>query len=327
MTTFTIYINSLTAMPFDAGNCEKSALPKAALIENKICRLATFSRYSSLRINKGKCGADTLCDNNSRAYRQITKNPRSSELAALVSENTERTVTITPPIESRCKTSSMTLDDFLASVEVRAFKTACFSTRSKADACDIVQDAMIKLVKSYRKREANEWPLLFNRILQNTIIDWHRANQRNRKVVSFDENGYQPSSQSERPGNGSLGNSYDSPYDNSYNKSHDNLYGSEQPEANGYASADSENPLKQLARIDDINALQEAIEQLPLRQRQAFLLRNWEGFDVAETATIMDCSNSSVKTHHARAIKALRKLLKHDPATDSTTNNSTDQII
>lgn len=323
MTTFTQYFNNLTANSSENVVFKESALPKSVFKESMICELVTFRRHVTVHNPSGQCSSNTLCADNSRANSWITKNPSTNKCAPLVSENEQPTVTITPPLKSRCETSSMTLDDFLASVEIRAFKTACFSTRSKVDACDIVQDAMMKLVKSYREREANEWPLLFNRILQNTIIDWHRANQRNRKVVSFDENDYQTSGQGERP----CDSSYDNSRDNSHDNSHDNLHNSEGSEANGYAAADSENPLKQVARIDDINALQNALEQLPLRQRQAFLLRNWEGFDVAETATIMDCSSSSVKTHHARAIKTLRKLLEQDPITDHSTDKSTDKSI
>ena len=66
------------------------------------------------------------------------------------------------------------LSDFLASVEKRAFKQAAYAVRRDESALDIVQDAMIKLAEKYGDRPVSELPMLFQRILQNTISDFFR---------------------------------------------------------------------------------------------------------------------------------------------------------
>jgi RNA polymerase sigma-70 factor (ECF subfamily) len=68
-------------------------------------------------------------------------------------------------------------------------------------------------------------------------------------------------------------------------------------------------PGRQLESDEILRALEQALAALPNRQRQAFLLRNFEGLDVAQTAQAMKCSEGSVKTHYFRAVQALRTKL------------------
>ena len=72
------------------------------------------------------------------------------------------------------------------------------------------------------------------------------------------------------------------------------------------------NPHKQLEQSQLISVLEKAIKTLPARQREAFLLRYWEEMDVTETATVMGCSEGSVKTHCSRATHTLATLLKKE---------------
>ena len=78
------------------------------------------------------------------------------------------------------------INAFLASVERRAFKHAAYAVRDDDTALDIVQDSMMKLTESYADKPAAELPMLFTRILQNTILDYFRRTKtRNQYVTNF----------------------------------------------------------------------------------------------------------------------------------------------
>ena len=173
------------------------------------------------------------------------------------------------------------LDQFLASVESRAYRLAVIATNSREDALDIVQDAMFRLVKRYGDRSADEWGPLFHRIVQSAIRDWYRRTQvRNRWRQFF---GGRTSSEDQEQG--------------------------EDPLEARFAVNEPE-PGMQLANTRAMEALDAVLHRLPLRQQQAFLLRKWEGLSVADTATAMGCSDGSVKTHYSRAVKVLREHLQ-----------------
>jgi len=169
------------------------------------------------------------------------------------------------------------LDRFLAGVERRAYVMAEVATRNREEALDLVQDAMLAFVASYGKKPEGEWPPLFHRVLQNRIRDWgRRRTVRSRWQVW--------------------------------------LKGPEDtPEADPIQQAPDpagRTPEELLALADAGDTLIAAIGALPLRQQQAFMLRTWEGLDVAETAAAMGCSDGSVKTHLSRAMNNLREKLK-----------------
>jgi len=175
------------------------------------------------------------------------------------------------------------LSDFLAGVERRAFKQAQFAVRDEDAALDIVQEAMIKLATNYADRPAPELPLLFTRILQNATHDHFRRQKVRSTWVSLLS---------------SFGKDDDEDADPL--ETLEALEGTEQAES----AADK------VERGQVVGIIEEEISRLPARQREAFLLRYWEDFDVAETAAAMGCSEGSVKTHCSRATHALARALR-----------------
>ncbi len=176
------------------------------------------------------------------------------------------------------------LSDFLKSVEKRAFKRALYAVRNDDAALDIVQDAMIRLAEKYADRPAAELPLVFQRILSNATMDWFRREKVRGAVMQ---------NLSDFSGGGD-----DDDFDllETLHALEDTL-GTE-------SAADA------VSRAQILQIIDTQVAELPARQREAFLLRYWEEFDVSETAAVMGCSEGSVKTHCSRAVHALAKALK-----------------
>ncbi len=175
------------------------------------------------------------------------------------------------------------LDNFLRQVERRAYRTALLSTKKSADALDIVQEAMLRVVQYYRERSPEELPLLFNRILQNCIVDWHREQAKQRRWF-WNKKPVENESEAE--------------------ESDDAL--------NSVADEKNINPAELMLRARDVQRALAVLGDLAFRQRQAFILRAWEGLDVSATASIMGCSEGSVKTHYFRAVQELKRALMQD---------------
>ncbi|MGB6054418.1 MAG: RNA polymerase sigma factor [Burkholderiaceae bacterium] len=176
------------------------------------------------------------------------------------------------------------LSAFLEEVERRAFKQALYAVRKEESALDVVQDAMMKLTASYGDRPVAELPLLFQRILQNTIRDYFRREKvRNFWVSLF--SGFGRGGDDEEEGD---------------------LLDTYVPE-----DAPAAGPGADQVEREQVLALIEAeVQKLPGRQREAFLMRYWQELDIAETAAAMGCSEGSVKTHCSRATHALARALK-----------------
>lgn len=176
---------------------------------------------------------------------------------------------------------SETLDEFFVQVQARALTMARLAVGCPDQALDLVQDAMVAFVRRYRHRPAEERRPLFYRVLENRIRDWYRKRaRRGRWMLPWDR---------------SVDANADGP---------DRLVVAEAAAAPDGVASDEEFSL----------ALERALKRLPLRQRQVFLLRAWEGLSVAETAQALGVGQGSVKTHYFRAMASLRQALEdyHD---------------
>jgi len=166
------------------------------------------------------------------------------------------------------------LNRFLSGVERRAFRMAIFATGSKEESLDLVQEAMLGFVRLYTARPEGEWNVLFYRVLQSRITDWYRRNAVRKRFMGW------------------LGPKA----------------GEDEQEdpLQGIADTTTMGPADQVFQREFTDTLLKVLKELPLRQQQAFLLRAWEGMDVAQTAHAMGCSDGSVKTHYSRAVHSLR---------------------
>jgi RNA polymerase sigma-70 factor (ECF subfamily) len=179
--------------------------------------------------------------------------------------------------DSTTQTQARALNQFLAGVELKAFRIAQAALRHEDDALDAVQDAMLQLARAYADRPSEEWKPLFYRILENRIRDMQRRRTVRGRVISWlpfrsDEDDEEQDPIAQAP--------------------------SSEPE-----------PLRRLEIGQTMQALEQALEALPRRQQQVFMLRSLEGLDVAQTALAMGCSEGSVKTHYFRALQTLRAQL------------------
>ena len=178
-------------------------------------------------------------------------------------------------LQESTQQETRTLESFLAGVECKAFRIAQIALRHEDDAHDAVQEAMLRLVRNYSRHPPAQWPPLFYRILENCVRDMQRRRSVRARVMSWlpwagsadDDDVADPVEQAPDP---------------------------------------APIPAAQAQTDQTLQALEIALAALPARQRQAFLLRNFEGLDVAATAQAMGCTAGSVKTHYFRALQALR---------------------
>jgi RNA polymerase sigma-70 factor (ECF subfamily) len=178
------------------------------------------------------------------------------------------------PLEQRAQ-----LDRFFAASEQRAFAHARYALGDPDDALDAVQDAMLSLVRRYAQRPQQEWPGLFYRILENRIRDMQRHRVVRRRVLGWlpgfaddDESGADPMARA--PDDAAV------------------------------------EPSRAAAGDAAMASLYRAVQALPRRQRDAFVLRSMHELSVDATAATMGVTSGSVKTHYSRAVRKLREQLQ-----------------
>jgi len=167
------------------------------------------------------------------------------------------------------------LDQFLKDIEKRAFRMAQLATQCEADALDIVQETMIRLVTKYAHKDPEEWRALFFKILENRILDWHRKQQLIKKIFFWRKPTHDTSENDDRSSE----------------------------LVDHHQDVESQLISEQLGEH-----LLSCITALPLQQQQCFILRSWEGLSIKDTATAMNINENSVKTHYSRAVSKLKHL-------------------
>jgi len=173
------------------------------------------------------------------------------------------------------------------SVEGKAYRMAMLAVKNEADALDIVQDSMIKLATSYGQLaetgEQEQWRPLFYRILQNCIMDFHRKESRIKRWFVRSK-----------------------PFANDADEEDDSS------DLDNLSLNVEYSPEQYLQQSQMGEQALQAVEALPVKQQQCFLLRCWEGFSVQETAQMMNIGEGSVKTHYHRALQKIQQVLNDD---------------
>jgi RNA polymerase sigma-70 factor, ECF subfamily len=168
-------------------------------------------------------------------------------------------------------------DRFFRANQRRAFAMIRLSVSTDADALDIIQQSMERLYVNYKLKSENELKPLFYRILNNALMDFHRKRKAASKLFFWRNYEIEDSSAS------------------------DEIH-----------AADISSPEDIISAQQSANKVIKAIRQLSIKQKQCYMLRVWESMSVKETASVMQCSEGTVKTHFHRACQLLQQSLKDE---------------
>ncbi|MGH7796913.1 MAG: RNA polymerase sigma factor [Candidatus Binatia bacterium] len=154
----------------------------------------------------------------------------------------------------------------------RAYHIAFDFARDREDAKDLSQEAFLKAFTNLKNFDGrSSFYTWFYRILVNLCLDYKRR-QKRAPADTFDEtveSEMEPSHQPEKP-----------------------------------RSPDQQVWARQISlRVG------QALDDLPARQRTAFVLKNHQGLSIKEIAELMETAEGTVKVHLHRAVTALRQRL------------------
>jgi RNA polymerase sigma-70 factor (ECF subfamily) len=165
-------------------------------------------------------------------------------------------------------------DLLVARYQERAYRIAWSILRNAEDARDLAQDAFLRLYEAAGsfggRARFSTW---FYRILVNLCLD-HRRKARGWKFWAPERD--------DDPG----GNPIDS------------------------LPAPESDPVDALGRERSVSALWAAVDRLAPQQRAAVVLQVQEELTTAEIATVLKCSEATVRVHLHRAMTTLRKTME-----------------
>jgi len=157
----------------------------------------------------------------------------------------------------------------------RAYRLAWSILRDAEDARDLSQEAFIRLYQAAgsfgRRARFSTW---FYRILVNLCLDHRRKHRRWRDVLV--------AAHSEDESEGSIVERQPAPF---------------------------QDPAEELGKAETMKALWTAVDRLSPQQRAALLLQVQEDLPTAEIATVLKCSEATVRVHLHRALTTLRKMM------------------
>ena len=163
-------------------------------------------------------------------------------------------------------------DELVLKYQKRVYELVYGFTRNPDDAFDLAQEVFLKAWNSRNKFKGNStfYTWLFA-IARNAGIDYTRKHK-HRRNVALDE-------------------------DISVSK------------RNLFSEMSVETPDREVERMELGREIAKAVEQLPPRQKQVFILRHHEGMALKEIAKELNLRIGSVKAHLFNATRTLRELL------------------